>query len=77
MAPKLTFEYDKTGDILYITKVAPYPEQESEELDDYVIARLNPGTRDVEGVEVLFFSKRFADRKLFELPLTADLHLAV
>jgi len=45
MEPKLMFQYDRTGDILYINKRPPYPEQESEELGDEVIARLNPKTR--------------------------------
>ena len=31
MAEKLTFQYDRDGDILYITKREPYPEQESED----------------------------------------------
>jgi hypothetical protein len=76
MEPKLTFEYDKIGDILYIFKVPPYAEQESDELEDYVVARMNPETGDVEGLEILFWSKRFDDRKLLELPLTADLRIA-
>ena len=75
MAEKLVFEYDKTGDILYVTTVPPYAEQESEELDDEVVARLNPKTGAVEGLEILFFSKRMAEKKLFELPVTGDLHL--
>jgi uncharacterized protein YuzE len=45
---KLTFRYDRVGDILYIEKRAPYPEQESEELGDDVIARLNPATGEIE-----------------------------
>jgi hypothetical protein len=32
----------------------PYAEQESEELGDEVIARLNPQTGDIENIEVLF-----------------------
>ncbi len=34
MEAKLTFKYDRQGDILYINKITPYPEQESEELGD-------------------------------------------
>ena len=41
MAEKLTFQYDREADILYINTVTPYAEQESEELGDDVIARLN------------------------------------
>lgn len=41
---KLSFEYDREADILYINKLRPYAEQESEELGDDVVARLNPTT---------------------------------
>lgn len=76
MVSKLTFRYDREADILYIDKRPPYPEQESEELGDDVIARLNPGTEEVENLEILFFSKRLGDPALFELPLDAALRLA-
>jgi uncharacterized protein YuzE len=77
MEAKLTFKYDREADILYINKRAPYPEQESEELGDEVIARLNPTTGEVENVEVLFFSTRLLRSELFELPLSADLRLTI
>lgn len=75
MGAKLTFKYDRQGDILYINKTLPYPEQESEELGDEVIARLNPKTGEIENIEVLFFSTRLLRSDLFELPVTADLRL--
>lgn len=77
MATKLTFKYDREADILHIDKCAPYAEQESEELGDEVIARLNPTTGEVENIEVLFFSTRLLRSDLFELPVTADLRLAL
>jgi hypothetical protein len=40
MEAKLTFKYDRQGDILYISKTPPYPEQQSEELGD----ELSPGS---------------------------------
>lgn len=76
MEAKLSFKYDREADILYINKREPYPEQESEELRDEVIARLNPETGEVENIEVLFFSTRLLRNDLFELPITADLRLA-
>ena len=76
MEAKLTFKYDRKGDILYINKMPPYAEQESEELGDEVIARLNPKTGEIENLEVLFFSTRLLRSDLFELPITADLRLA-
>ncbi len=77
MEAKLSFKYDREADILYISKCPPYPEQESEEIGDEVIARLNPNTGDVENLEVLFFSTRLLRGDLFELPVTADLRLAL
>lgn len=76
MAKKLIFRYDREGDILYIDKCPPYPDQESEELGDDVIARMNPRSGDVESLEVLFFSTRLLRSDLFELPVSAELRLA-
>ena len=76
MAAQLNFKYDREGDILYIDKVPPYAEQETEELGDDVVARLNPTTGEVENLEVLFFSTRLLRSDLFSLPVTADLRLA-
>jgi uncharacterized protein YuzE len=75
MATKLSFRYDREGDILYMDKCPPYPEQESEELGDDVIARVNPRSGEVENLEVLFFSTRLLRSDLFELPVTAEFHL--
>ncbi len=76
MDTKLTFEYDREADILYISTRPAYAAQESEELGDDIVVRLNPRTAEVENVEVLFFSTRLLRGTLFELPLAADLKLA-
>jgi len=76
MGEKLIFQYDREADILYVNKRPPYPEQESEELGDEVIARLNPETGEIENLEVLFFSTRLLRHDLLELPIKADLRLA-
>jgi uncharacterized protein YuzE len=76
MEEKLTFRYDRAGDILYIDKCPPYSEQESEEIGDEIIARLNPTSGEIENLEILFFSKRLLNNNLFELPIIADLRLA-
>ena len=75
MAEKLTFEYDKEGDILYITKLLPYAAQESEEIGDDVIARLNPQTGEVESLEILFFSTRLGESGFLEVPVAGELRL--
>lgn len=76
MAAKLTLKYDREGDILYIDTKPPYGDQESEELGDGVIARLNPQTNEVENLEILFFSTRLLRKDSLELPIAADLRIA-
>lgn len=76
MDPKLTFRYDRTGDILYVETRPPYPEQESEELGDEVVARVSPTTGEIEGLEVLFFSTRLLRGDQFDVPLRASLRPA-
>lgn len=74
MGKEMTFSYDRTADILYINFTNPYPEQETEELGDDVIARLNPETGNIENMEVLFFSTRLLRNEIFRLPVTGDIH---
>ncbi len=76
MEAKLTFRYDRAADVLYVDKCAPYAEQDSEELGDDVVARLNPDTDEIENLEVLFFSTRLLRGELFELPVFASLRPA-
>lgn len=75
MEAKLSFKYDREADILYINKCPPYAEQESEEIGEEVIARINPRTGEVENLEILFFSTRLLRSDLLELPVAADLYL--
>jgi len=75
MAARLALQYDREADILYITSRPSYPEQETEELGDDVIARLNPETGDVESLEILAFSRR-TESDLLELPVVAELRRA-
>ncbi len=70
---RLAFEYDREVDILYIGNRPAYAGQETEELGDDVLARLNPETGAVEGLEVLFFSTRLLRSGAFELPIVANL----
>ena len=75
MEARLRFEYDREADILHIDRCRPYARQESEELGDDVVARLNPDTGEVENLEVLFFSTRLLRSEIFDLPLAANLRL--
>jgi uncharacterized protein YuzE len=77
MAEDLTIEYDRVGDILYITQVAPYRDQGTVEIDDEILARTNPETGVVEGLEILFWSKRLEAGEHIRLPIKGTLRLAV
>ena len=59
VAETLRLSYDTEADILYLESVQPYAEQQSTEISDGVIARLNPGNRAIEALEILGFSRRF------------------
>ena len=75
MKAKLTFQYEQDADILCISKCASYPEQETYELCDGVVARENPLTNEIESLEILFFSKILAGENL-DLPIAATLQMA-
>jgi hypothetical protein len=75
MEERVTFKYDRAADILDIDRTPPYPEQETEELGDDVIARLNPTTGEIETPEVLFFSTRLLRDGLLVLPVGVDLRM--
>ena len=76
MSGKLTFDYDREGDILTLSKCPPHPGQVSEELGDDVIARLDPATGEIESLEILFFSTRLEQPQPFDLPVIAHLRPA-
>lgn len=69
MGKKLTFEYDKMGDILYVYSVPPYAEQESNELGNNVVGRYHPETGELECLEILWFARRMDKDKMLELPI--------
>jgi hypothetical protein len=75
MDTNLNFKYDRDAGVLHIDKCPPYASQESQELKDEIVARLNPDTGAVENIEVLFFSTRLPRTDLFELPVAGDLRL--
>ena len=73
MATTLTLRYDRESDILYLDRRAPHAEQESEEIGDGVIARLNPESGEIDSLEVLYFSTRLAGSGELELPVESIL----
>ena len=75
MVAPLTVEYDAVGDILYLGKTRPYSEQQSEEIDYGVVARLNPNSGEVENLEIQFFTARAKSGDELNIPILADFHL--
>ena len=73
MESKLTFQYDRIGDILSIGIRPPYLGQDSDEIYDSVVARLHPQTDLVESIDILFLSTQILSQDPFRLkiPVTA------
>ena len=73
MAQKLTLEYDRVGDTLFIQTCPPYRGQESDELGNELLGRFNPETGALECVEIMFFTKRFARRRELKIPFAVEM----
>lgn len=71
-------EYDKDGDILYLTRGTLSKQDASEELGDDVVIWRNRKTKEVSGFTVLNFSKR-SSRKTskIDLPIEVELHSTI
>lgn len=71
-------EYDKEGDILYLSKGNLTKEDTSEELGDDVVIWRNKKTKKVSGFTVLNFSKRSSKKSSnINLPFEVELHPTV
>jgi hypothetical protein len=72
----LTIKYDQTNDILTMDKRHHYPEQDSNEIDNGVAARLNPATGEIENLEIRSFKARLERDGEVVLPINATFRLA-
>ncbi len=59
---KLIVSYDTEADVAYLSFGEPKPSV-TEELDDYVLVRRDPKTREIKGVTITNFSHYFKARK--------------
>lgn len=55
---ELTITYDTVGDILYVDFVPRHAGQESDMVSDFVVARFDRETGQMDGFDVLFFAER-------------------
>lgn len=68
-------EYDKEGDILYLTRGGLTKQDTSEELGDDVVLWRNKRTKEVNGFTVLNFSKRSSKKTTkIDFPFEVELH---
>ena len=71
MDEKMTFFYDKEGDILDISIGKP-KKAISKEIENDVVLRLDPATKRIVGFTILNFEKRFKKgNKEFPVPIEA------
>jgi len=59
---KLIVSYDRDADAAYLSFGVPRPSV-TEELDDYVLVRRDPATREVRGITITNFTQYFTPKK--------------
>ena len=73
MGTELTFKYSHEADVLCVLKCPTYEGQETEEIDDLVIARMNSQTREIEYLEILLLLRRINRHGKLSLPVDSTL----
>lgn len=69
---KLYYYYDKDADILYFSQGKPSARDDSREIKDDVVLRIDPRTKKVRGFTVLNFSKRLSKDLPLSLPVEVE-----
>ncbi len=59
MKKKISISYDKDADVVYLSFDGPSM-AEGEEIEEGVFARYDPRTKELAGLTILNFSKKFA-----------------
>ena len=73
MGENLIIRYDRIGGFLFIELCHPYAEQDSDMIDDAVVARFNLTTGEMESVEVLFFDSWLEKEGAIRIPVGVTL----
>lgn len=68
---RLTVAIDNESDCLLLAKRETYCGQICEELQDEIIIRKNPYSGEIEFIQIMNFSERFAKNDVFDLPIIA------
>lgn len=71
---KLYYYYDKGADVLYLSQGKPSSRDESQEIEDDIVLRLDSKTHKVRGFTILNFTRRMKQKdKSVSLPLQMEL----
>ena len=73
MGEKLIIRYDQIGSFLFLEVCRPYAQQDSDMIDDAVVARFNLKTGELESVEVLFFESWLRMEGEIRIPVAVKL----
>ena len=72
---QLTVSYDKDADVLYITEGKPR-QTIGEIMDDGVIVRRDPKTKEILGFTIVDFTEHFTNARAQRIPLRARFSMA-
>ncbi len=67
---RLIVSYDKEADVFYLSFGEPKPSV-TEELNDHVLVRRDPKTRDVTGITITNLNEYFAKKRDMKLEIPA------
>lgn len=71
---KMSFSYDKQADVLYLSVGTP-KKSISREVEDGILLRYDPKTKDITGLTILDFEARFQKAKPRPIDVKLDAHL--
>lgn len=63
MEKGIRFFFDEEADVLYFSKGEPSTQAESQEIGEDMVARLDPQTKEVVGLTIFNFVRRFQKEK--------------
>ena len=74
----LNLYYDNEADVLYFSKGSPASGDISDEVDDEIVIRKNPKTKEITGFTILNFSRKSKkSSKSLKLPIEVNLRPAI
>lgn len=71
---KMSFSYDKGADVLYLSVGKP-KKSLTREIDDGVLLRFDPKSKEITGLTIIDFESRFQKAKLRSIDVDLEAHL--